>query len=313
MGFPNAYKAIGLHIDSRNTSALCFARPSDNEPFNARILAQPSGSRMAPANWGIVGSFFKFLAARLLTLVIAAYVGDIFCCEPPATSTSGFRAFKALAELQGFPTSDKKGRPPTRDIYLLGAEVSLGGDAFQAPDRPERVAKLRGHIAQAIQTGWLSPEVARKLRGELGRYASLLEGKLGRGTMGQLVARQYYPRSPVLTHALRRNLLCWYSALGNIPPRFTSYILGTPVGAHTDAQGLGHIAAAFLDSRKNYGIDTPARVVRGMGTRLTERAPYSCRNVRCHLDGMLFAGMGERVRQNACPLLGQQGCGGSAR
>ena len=68
--------------------------------------------------------------------------------------------------------------------------------------------------------------------------------------MGQLIARQYYQRSPGLTRALRRNLAWRYSAHGNLPPKTTPYTLGTPVGAHTGAQGLGHIAAAYLGSEK---------------------------------------------------------------
>ena len=68
--------------------------------------------------------------------------------------------------------------------------------------------------------------------------------------MGKLIARQYYQRPPGLTRAIRRNLVWRYSALGNLPPMTTPYSLGTPVGAHTDSEGLGHIDAVYLDSEK---------------------------------------------------------------
>ena len=131
MGFPNAYKAIGLQYKSSFASAVCFARPYDNKPSRARILAQPFGSCRAPANLGRVVAFFQFLASRLLTLVIASYAGDIFCCEHSAAFASGFWASKSLAELLASPTSDKKDQPPPRDIYLLGAAVSLGALPFR--------------------------------------------------------------------------------------------------------------------------------------------------------------------------------------
>ena len=36
-----------------------------------------------------------------------------------------------------------------------------------------------------------------------------------------------------------------YSAPGNLPPRVTPFVLRQPIGAHTDAQGHGHIAAVY--------------------------------------------------------------------
>ena len=121
--FPNGYKTIGIRGKSKDAATVCFARPDGNKPFKARILSQPFGSRRAPANWGRVATCCQFLASRLLTLVVAAYAGDIFCCEPPATFTSGFRAFEALAKLLGPPTSDRKDHPHTGNIYLLWEAV----------------------------------------------------------------------------------------------------------------------------------------------------------------------------------------------
>ena len=63
--------------------------------------------------------------------------------------------------------------------------------------------------------------------------------------MGQLIARQYYQKTPALTPELQRNLVWWLSALGNLKPRILTLQLRPPVGAHSDAQGLGHIAGVF--------------------------------------------------------------------
>ena len=63
--------------------------------------------------------------------------------------------------------------------------------------------------------------------------------------MGPLIARQYRRRSHALTPELTRNLLWRYSALGNLHPRITPFVYNSPVGAHADAQGLGHVAARY--------------------------------------------------------------------
>ena len=41
-----------------------------------------------------------------------------------------------------------------------------------------------------------------------------------------------------------------YAALGNLPPRVTPFHFDSPVGAHTDAQGLGHVAEVFTGETK---------------------------------------------------------------
>ena len=68
--------------------------------------------------------------------------------------------------------------------------------------------------------------------------------------MGKRITRQYRQRPPTLTDGLKRNLAWRYSATGNLPPKTTPFTMSTPVGAHTDAQGIGHIAAVFPGSSR---------------------------------------------------------------
>ena len=136
------------------------------------------------------------------------------------------------------------------EIVLLGALVTLGPTFSLVAARPGRVSKLRGHIAQALQTNFPTPSAAIKLRGELGFYTALLAGKLGRGVMGPLIARQYRHRRRTLCTGIKRNLLWRYSALGRLPPREIPFRFDTTIGAHTDAQGLGCIAAVYTGSTK---------------------------------------------------------------
>ena len=172
-----------------------------------------------------------------------AFFDDVYCAEPSPLAQSGFWAFKRLCQITGFPTSDHKGHPPTTDLLLLGALIALGDSPIRAQIRPDRVDKPKSHIAQAFRTNYLTPAAASKLRGEIGFYTSLLPGELGRGMMGPLIRRQYCGVSHRLNRKLTRNLARRYSDIGNLPRRVTPYSTHQPVGAHTDAQGFGHIAS----------------------------------------------------------------------
>ena len=249
--FPNAYKTIVIRESSKEEATAFSVGPNTNVPHKAQILAQPFGSSRFPANWGGVVTSIQFIAKELLALTVGAFADDVYCAEPLGAAMSGLRASKRLAKLLGPPTSDKKDQPPNNSLPLLGSVVKLSGQSFCAPDRPGGISKICSHTAQALQTNCLTPAAASKIRGRLGFYTSLLSGKIGRGMTGPLIARQYRQRGHTLTPELTRNLLWRYIALGSLPPRITPFVYISPVGAHTDAQGFGHIAAAYKGSRTN--------------------------------------------------------------
>ena len=130
----------------------------------------------------------------------------------------------------------------------------------QAEVRSDRRERLKTLIMDALTADCLSPAAASKLRGKLGFYSSLLAGKLGRGMMGPLIRRQYRFRGTNLSPELKRNLVWWYSALGNLRPRTAPSKQKKPIGAHTDAQGFGHIAAVYVSSpRRMVHVHLPRR------------------------------------------------------
>ena len=76
--------------------------------------------------------------------------------------------------------------------------------------------------------------------------------------MSPLIRRQYNPRTSRLTRTLRRCLVRWHSAAGALPPRLTPFRLASPFGAHSDAQGLWHIACRILlGSVSSYHVHLP--------------------------------------------------------
>ena len=244
--FSHAYKTVALHPSSADSARICSLNPVDNRPYKCRILVQPFGSRRAPANWGRVVMFLQFLARVLLPLAAGAYFDDVFCSDGRSLAKCGFWAFKRLCALLGFRTSDRKNQPPSVKMHLLGAEVSPLRDSIRTSATFERDRKLRDVISRIWLDGCLTPAGARKLRGRIGFYTSLLMGRLGRGMMGPLIRRQYGVHATTLTPILKRNLLWCLNAIGSLPARSVPLRLGSPVGAHSDAQGFGHVAVRAL-------------------------------------------------------------------
>ena len=68
--------------------------------------------------------------------------------------------------------------------------------------------------------------------------------------MATLIHRQYRQKAFRLSPELYRNLHWWHAAIGNLKPRTTPFRQLTPAGAHTDAQGYGHIAAVFHEGER---------------------------------------------------------------
>ena len=178
--------------------------------------------------------------------MVGAYVDDVFCSESSYLARFGFWAFKRLCALLGFITSGRKGQTPSAIMHFIGADVSLLKNAIRTRETEERDGELRGRISQALLLNCLTPEAASRLRGVLGFYTSLLMGRLGRGMMGPLIRRQYGANSITLTCELNRNLLWRYNVIGKPPPRLIPLAMLAPMGAHSDAQGFGHVASRAL-------------------------------------------------------------------
>ena len=248
--FSHAYKTIARYPGSADAAYICHMNPCNNRPYKSRIFAHPFGSRRAPANMSRVVTFVQFLALKLLYIAVGAFVDDVYCAANITIAKSGLWAFKQLCLLIGFNTSGNKDQAPSSDLSLLGAEVSLLHDAIRAQAGRQRgVLKLRIHIAQALQLNCLTPAAASKMRDRLGSPTSLLMGKPGRGMMGPLVARQYHSRTTKLTRPLKRSPLWRHNDVGSLRPRATPFLLHPPFGAHSDAQGVGHIGCRVILDR----------------------------------------------------------------
>ena len=87
---------------------------------------------MAPSNLGGVVTFLQLVAGEILQVATGAFADDVFCVDALRLAMSGFRASNSLCEIIGSPTSSKKDQPPSTEMVLLGADVSLHDTQVQA-------------------------------------------------------------------------------------------------------------------------------------------------------------------------------------
>ena len=150
---------------------MSYSRPTLRKPTRSSEL-------------GRVVTFLRFLARGLLSLVVGAYVDDVFCSESNYLVRSGFWAFKRLCSILGFITSDRKDQRPSASMHLLGDEVALLGKAIRTRSTDERAQKLRCAISEILSSNCLTPAGASKLRGKLSFFTSLLMGRFGQRNDG---------------------------------------------------------------------------------------------------------------------------------
>ena len=181
-----------------------------------------SGARTQ--NWGKMVTFIQFLANEPLGSGAGAFADDVYFPEPLSESRDGFRSAILLAIVitthrPPAPSSGRKDHVPPEEIVLPGALIRIGGESTQAAIRHERILKIQGRIAHALQLNCLSPGAASKLRGRIGLSTSILVGELRRGGDGEV------DRWPVLgpktqTDARVDTGLVWlYSDIGGLHPR----------------------------------------------------------------------------------------------
>ena len=101
--------------------------------------------------------------------------------------------------------------------------------------------------------------------------------------MGPLIKRQYRQGGFLLSPELHRNLIWRFSAIGNLKPRTAPFKQLKPVGAHTDAQGHGHIAAAhYASSRNSLHFHLPRRFC-DLAESVPAEWPISMRELRASI------------------------------
>ena len=122
--FANAYKLLPLLGGHQDFATIALEDP-EGSVCQATLKTQPFGSRRAPANWGSLTAFAKWIALHLFDCVVRIFADDCFVVEPEATIFSAFASLLSARGLLGLEISATKTIMPTADLLLLGAQAKL--------------------------------------------------------------------------------------------------------------------------------------------------------------------------------------------
>ena len=255
----NAFKTIPLHVDDQKFATIATVNPSSGTIYKCTSKVLPFGARASPLSWGRVITFLQFLLRKALHVHTGAYVDDIHAIEAEGSCDSGFEVTKRFLDITGFAAESKKCQKPTAEAELLGATISPRKDEVIVQADQERIDSLLESIQTILDENRLTSGDAAKLRGRLSFMCSLAYGRIGRGAMGELMARQYSKNKDTsLGPWLKDDLIWWKAILPRLPPRAMS--LGDTVKCcvYTDAQGHGQLGAYVALGSKAWYVSTVA-------------------------------------------------------
>ena len=246
--FAHAYKHVPMEVSQREFATIVFA-DTRGTPHYATLKTQPFGSRRAPANWGRVTAFTKWVMSRLFACTVRVFVDGCFVTEPDATIWSAYEALNTVCDLLGLTLEPSKTTPPTDRLLLLGADIHIKISEITAtlPDRKRTdiVTELR----KILERNNLTPAEAAKMRGRLGYAQSLLFGRAGRAMLAPFAERQYSARpgrSHPLSVDLRETIPWWIAVIGRLIPRRIPFLPIPHMVVYTDASGSGHLGAVAI-------------------------------------------------------------------
>ena len=197
--FAHAYKHVPLEVSQREFATIVFADPN-GEVFYSTLRTQPFGSRPAPANWGRVAAFTKWVMIRLFACVVKIFADDCFVAEPDATVGPAFSVLLGVCDLLGLVLEHSKTKAPTDRMLLLGADIriSISDVTVTIPDRKR--ADIATELQMILRKNTLTPADAAKMRGRLGYAQFLVKNSSGGLFLSCIVApfwacRKDYDRS----------------------------------------------------------------------------------------------------------------------
>ena len=110
---------------SQRDFATILSKSPDGILYAAALRTQPLGGRRAPASCGRVARFAQFVIERVFAVAMFVFVDDCFVIEPRPKCAAALESPRAVCELLGLASEQKKEIAPRTGIFLLGAHARL--------------------------------------------------------------------------------------------------------------------------------------------------------------------------------------------
>ena len=235
--------------------------------YVSQHFAAPFGATSSVHSWERIGAMLTALGRRLIFVPVLRYVDDFFCPERRKGLRDAMCQFAELIRIILGPcaVADSKlqfGNP----LGVLGLSVSIDMRGLLCWPLPDKRARWRAEIAEALRTGELERGRASKLAGRLCWAASNTFGRFGRALLPPLFAHAR-ARHPSIPAHLRVCLQWWHEALSShfSTTREWQAPDTRSVQLFADARGNPARVAAvlFIDGRIVYtDVAPPAPLVR---------------------------------------------------
>ena len=213
----------------------------------AQLNGLPFGLGAAVNQFVRVPMLLTAAARRLLMLLCGHYVDDNGVLELASLGTSATDAFRELAEFMlGVKLSSEKRQAPAALCQFLGHLHDFRPLAYESAVVYDPRLGLREEIHQALQSAldsdFLGPGQAAKLRGKAQFLDTGLAGRPCRGALSAVANRQYSHESGPLSPACRLSLRFLQAVCSKAPSRAVHLLHkpDRPVLVYTDASAESH-------------------------------------------------------------------------
>ena len=269
------YRQLMPSLRDRALTVAALVHPDSGEWLLTQLNGLPFGLGTAVNQFGRAASLMTAVARRWLCILCGNYVDDTGAVELACLAYRTQQVFIAMAEVLGVSLSPTKWRLPggmgnflghLHDFTRLATDRAMGF----GPKLGLRT-KIAELIHRALVSGFLSAAQASKLRGRLTWLDTNLSGRVCRGAMSALIARQYYELASEITVNLDSALRFLVAVVEHQPDRAVPLCLAParPVVVYTDAsdergqvrvgalvfddEGIGHILVHDVPSAGRSG------------------------------------------------------------
>ncbi len=222
-----AYRQVPIDPTQRKFSVICLKDPQSTKVAFFVMVGHSFGLVSAVYNYNRRSAAINEILLKLFKLVAFSFYDDKYGFEPIGTVQSAHVVAQSVHWWLGAKYDQKKlqlSRSPT----ILGVTYNLEQMVLEI--KPDRKKDLLDEIDAILQSDYLDPGAAGKLKGKLMFGASQLWGKVGRAFLRVISERQYltFAREGkfALEPQLREALSQWKKRIGGGPPRPIDFCVG---------------------------------------------------------------------------------------
>ena len=202
-----AYRQIPVHPKHRRWAVICIVDPRTGVPSFFVMIGHSFGLVSAVYNYNRRSALINEIITNLFDVPASFFYDDKFGFEPEDTIDTALESVRFVHDVLGIAYDMEKVQL-SNEPTILGIKYDLDKMELELTDK--RKEELLAEIESIIDTEFLPPASASKLRGRLSFGATHMWGKIGRAFLRAISERQYVQLyRDDINEAIRRSLMEW--------------------------------------------------------------------------------------------------------